>query len=160
MTGKIENTPGLIDQDTGMINDDAGLIENSTGLIEKNSGLIEKNSGLINPDAGLITETDDVENNANGRRKRSRERGKDAKPRDYPLHTMKNLPQFRNKSHEEVRQYILEKKGVDIGSNFNWNNTMVWILVGLVAVAGGIGIVKWWQQRQMKNEIGKHGGNQ
>jgi hypothetical protein len=145
MTGKIENTPGLIDQDTGMINDDAGMIENSTGLIEKNSGLIEKNSGLINPDAGLITETDDVENNANGRRKRSRERGKDAKPRDYPLHTMKNLPQFRNKS---------------IGSNFNWNNTMVWILVGLVAVAGGIGIVKWWQQRQMKNEIGKHGGNQ
>ena len=55
---------------------------------------------------------------------------------------MKNLPQFRDKSHEEVRQYILETKGVDIGSDFNWNNTIVWILIGLVAVAGRIGIVK------------------
>jgi hypothetical protein len=66
---------------------------------------------------------------------------------------MKNLPQFRSKPHEEVRQYILKTKGVDIGSDLNWNNTMVWILIGLVSVAGGIGIVKWWQQRQMKNEI-------
>jgi len=56
---------------------------------------------------------------------------------------MKNLPQFRNKSHEAVRQYILEKKGVNIGSNFNWNDTMVWILIGLVSVAGGIGMAKW-----------------
>ena len=73
---------------------------------------------------------------------------------------MKNLPQFRNKSHEEVRQYILEKKGIGIGSNFNWNNTIVWILIGLVAVAGGIGIAKWWQQRQMKNEMERTGANQ
>jgi len=145
MTGKIENTPGMINQETGMIED--------------STGLIEKNSGWINPDAGLLTETDDVENNPNGRRKRSRERGKDTKPRNYPLHTMKNLPQFRNKPHEEVRQYILEKKGVDIGSNFNWNNTMVWILIGLVAVAGGIGMVKWWQQRQIKNKMRGPGAN-
>ena len=68
---------------------------------------------------------------------------------------MKNFPQFRNKSYEEVRQYILEKKGVDIESNFNSNNTMMWILIGLVSVAGGIEIAKWWQQRQMKNEIGE-----
>ena len=67
---------------------------------------------------------------------------------------MKNLPQFRNKPHEEVRQYILETKGIDIGSNFNWNNTIVWILIGLVVVAGGIGIVKWCQQRQMKKQDG------
>ncbi|WP_316505484.1 hypothetical protein [Nitrosopumilus sp.] len=80
-------------------------------------------------------------------------RGKDLKPRNFPLHTIKNLPQFRNKSHEEIRQYILEKKGVDIGSNFRWNNTLMWILVALVAVAGGIGMIKWWQQRQMKNEM-------
>ena len=117
-------------------------------------------AAISNPDAGLITETNNVEDNPNDRRKRSSERGKDAKPRDYPLHTMKNHPQFRNKSHEEVRQYILEKKGVDIGSNCNWNNTMVWILVGLVVVAGGIGIAKWWQQRQMKNEMEKPVGNQ
>ena len=71
---------------------------------------------------------------------------------------MKNLPQFRNKSHEEVRQYILEMKGVDIGSNPYWNNTVVWILIGLVAVARGIGIAKWWEQRQMKNEVGETWG--
>jgi len=68
------------------------------------------------------------------------------------MHTLKNLPQFREKSHQEVREYILETKGVDIGNHFNWNNTIVWILIGLVAVAGGIGIVRWWQQRQMKNK--------
>ena len=68
---------------------------------------------------------------------------------------MKNLPQFINKSYEEVRWHILEKKGVDIESNFNSNNTMMWILIGLVSVVGGIEIAKWWQQRQMKNEIGE-----
>ena len=104
---------------------------------------------MIEDDTGMISDTDDTEN-VSKRRKGSRERGKDIKPRNYPLHTMKNLPQFRNKSRE-VRQYILEKKGVDIGRNFRWNNTMMWILVALVAVAGGIGIVKWWQQRKMKN---------
>ena len=66
---------------------------------------------------------------------------------------MKNLRQFRNKPHEKIRERILKTKVVDIGSNFNRNNTIVWILIGLMAVAGGIAIVKWWQQRQIKNEI-------
>ena len=57
MTGKIEDTPGMINQDTGMINDSTGLIENN---------------------AGLITETNDIEHAASGRRKCSRERGKDS----------------------------------------------------------------------------------
>lgn len=42
---------------------------------------------------------------------------------------MKNLSQFRNKSHEEVRQYILKKKGVGIGSNvtdYGRNGLFVW----------------------------------
>jgi len=125
-----------------------GKIEDTPGLIEDNAGLINQDTGLINQDTGLINDTKDTEHTANGRRKRSRERGRDSRPRNYPLHTMKNLPQFRNKSHEEVRQYILEKKGVDIGSNFNWNNTMMWILIGLVMVAGGIGLWKLWQQRR------------
>jgi hypothetical protein len=138
MTGKIENTPGMINQDTGMINDNAGLIESSTGMINENTG--------------LITETNDIEHTASGRRKRSRERGKDSKPRNYPLHTMKNLPQFRDKSHEEVRQYILEKKGVDIGSNFSSGSLMLYILVILLCIVGVIGIVKWLQQRQEKKK--------
>jgi len=128
MTGKIEKTPGLITEDTGLINEDTGLIENSAGLIEENTG--------------LITEDNEVEHTESGRKKRSRERGKDSKPRNFPLHTIKNLPQFRNKSHEEVRQYILAKRGIDIGSNFNFGSLMLCILVILVGIVGVVGIVK------------------
>ena len=81
MTGMIEENAGLINQDTGMI-------ENSTRTIEENAGLISETGT-----------TQDIPK----RRKRSKERGKDIKPRNFPLHTIKNLPQFRNKSHEEVR---------------------------------------------------------
>jgi len=49
----------------------------------------------------------------------------DSNPRNYLLHTMKNLPQFRDRSHEEVRQYILETKGVYIWSNFNFGDLML-----------------------------------
>ena len=100
----------------------------------------------------MITETNDAENTTNKRRKRSRERGKDSKPRNYPLHTMKNLPQFRDKSHEEFRQHILETKGVDIGGNFNLGSLMLCILVILVGVIGVIGIVKWLQARQARKK--------
>jgi len=48
------------------------------------------------------------------------ERGKDSKPRNFPLHTIKNLPQFKDKSHQEIRQYIIQKKGVDIGGRFSF----------------------------------------
>jgi len=136
MTGKIEDAPRLIENNAGKINQDTGMINDSTGLIEKSTG--------------LITETK-TKYTASGRRKRSRERGKDKKPRNFPLPTIKNLPQFRNKSHKEVRQYILEKKGVDIGSNFNFGNLMLWVFVILAIIAGGIGITKWLQQRQKEN---------
>ncbi|MCH9659240.1 hypothetical protein K0U27_11255 [archaeon] len=131
---------------TGMMDEDAGLINQDVGLIHENIGLIESFTVMIGDDAGLITETDDAKHIANGRRRRNKERGKDSKPRNFPLHTMKNLPQFRNKSHEEVRQYIIEKKGVDIGGNFNWNKTIVWMLMGLAIVAGRIGIWKLLKQ--------------
>ena len=116
------------------------------------TGKIENSTGLINDGTGLITETNDTKYTVNGRRKRSRERGKDNKPRNYPLHTMKNLPQFRDKPHEEVRQYIFEKKGVDIGSNFNIGSWILWVFVLLAIVTGGIGIVKWLQQRQERKD--------
>jgi hypothetical protein len=97
---------------TGMINDDTGMINDDTGMINDDTGMIEENTGMI-------TETNDARYALNGRRKRSRERGKDSKPRNFPLQTMKNLPQFRDKSHEEFRQHILKTKGVDIGSNIS-----------------------------------------
>jgi len=46
------------------------------------------------------------------------------------------MSKFRNKSHEEVREYILEKKGVDIGSSFNLGGLMLCILVILVGIVG------------------------
>ena len=143
----------------GMKNDDAGLIDDSTGMINQetelingNTGMTNEGSGLIIEDAGMITYNDSTENTVDGRKKRSRERGKDSKPRNFPLHTLKNLPQFRDKSHEEVRRYILEKKGVDTGSNFNVGRVALWILLGLVIVVGGIGLARWLQQRQEKND--------
>ena len=45
---------------------------------------------MLEEDAGLITENNN-EDTPTGRRKRSRERGKDNKPRNFPLHTMKKL---------------------------------------------------------------------
>ena len=141
MTGMIEDAPGLIDDNAGKINQDTGKISNSTGLIENPTGLIDDN-------AGKIAETNEVEHTASGRRKRSRERGKDKTQRNFPLQTIKNLPQFRDKPHQEVRQYILEKNGVDIGSNFRFGSLMLCILVILVVIVGVVGIVKWLQQRQ------------
>ena len=143
MTGKINDDTGKINDDTGKINDDTGLIENSTGMLEENTG-------LINDDTGKIIDNDSTEDTVNGRRKRSKERGRDLKPRNFPLHTLKNLPQFRDKPHEEVRQYILETKGVDIGGNLNFGKMMLWVFVILAIVAGGIGIAKWLQQKQEK----------
>ncbi len=138
---------GKIADATGKIENDAGKI---TGKIIDVTGKINQDTGKIHFSEDFSGETSETVEESETSRYRG-QRGPDKKPRDFPLQTLKNLPQFRDKSHEEVRQYILAKRGVDIGGNFNWNNTMVWILIGLVAVAGGIGIVKWLQQRQMKN---------
>ena len=137
---------------TGMKNNDTGKIENSSGMISQETGLIDNNTGMLEEDSGLITENNDKENTVTERKKRSRERGKDNKPRNFPLHTLKNLPQFRDKSHEEVRQYILEKKGVDIGSNFSWNKTIMWIFVAISIAVAGITIWKICQRHQNKIE--------
>ncbi|MDH3341196.1 MAG: hypothetical protein OEL84_07915 [Nitrosopumilus sp.] len=133
---------------TGMINSSTGKKENTLGLINDNTGMLEENTGLINEDAGMITNNDSVEDVEKRRRKRSRERGKDLKPRDFPLHTLKTLPQFRNKPHEEIRRYIKETKGVDIGSNYNAGKAMLWIFLIFVIAVVGIGLVKWWHNRQ------------
>ena len=136
--GMIENSAGMIKQDTGMITESAGMIKNSTGMIDD--------------DSGLITENNSEEDTTTGRRKRSRERGKDLKPRAFPLHTLKNLPQFRDKPHEEVRQYILEKKGIDIGGNFNWSNFAIAPLIVIAVLVGGYGVWKWYNNRKYENQ--------
>ena len=79
------------------------MLSMTTRLINDNTGLIENSAGMIEENAGLIIETNDIEHAASGKRKRSRKRGKGSKLRNFPLHTMKNLSQFRNKSHQEFR---------------------------------------------------------
>ena len=128
-----------------------GMIEENTGMINQDTGMIEEDTGMIEESAGLITDTDNSKFTKTGRRKRSRERGKDTKPRDFPLHTMKNLPQFRNKSHEEVRQYILEKKGVDIGGNFNRNGFGIATLILIAMLVGGYCVWKWNNNRKRQS---------
>ena len=137
---------GMINQDIGMINDDTGLIESSTGMIEENTGMIEENTGMI-------TKTNDARYALNGRRKRSRERGKDSKPRNFPLQTMKNLPQFRDKSHEEFRQHILKTKGVDIGSNISGLKIGIIAVILFVIITSPLWIEKltdWYNKRKEK----------
>ena len=144
----------MITDDTGMITDDTGMITDDTGMITDDTGMITDDTGMIDENIGVITETNDVEYAENGRRKRSRERGKDIKPRNFPLHTMKNLPQFRNKSHEEVRQYILEKKGVDIGSNVNALYVALIVAISLVAITSPLWIKKlvdWHNKRKLES---------
>ena len=119
-----------------------------TRMINENTGMIDDDTGMINEETGKIIVNESIENTVNGRRKHSKERSKDTKPRNFPLHTMKNLPRFRDKSHEELRQYILEKKGVDIGSNFAWSKAITWILIGLVIVVCGIGIARLWKEKE------------
>ena len=43
---------------------------------------------------------------------------------------------------------VQEKKGVDIGSNFDIGKMTLWVLVVLAIVSEGIGIAKWLQHRQ------------
>jgi len=138
----IEENTGMINQGTGMINDDTGLIENSTGMIEENTG--------------MITETNDAKYTVNRRRKRSKERGNDSKPRNFPLQTMKNLPQFRNKSHEEFRQHILKTKGVYIGSNISGLQIGIIIVILFVIITSPLWIEKltdWYNKRKERKEM-------
>ena len=101
-----------------------------TGKIIDVTGKIENDSGKMQFSEDFSGETPDTTEESEISRYRG-QRGPDKKPRNFPLHTLKNLPQFRNKSHEEVRQYILETKGIDVGGNFNWNGFAIVIFMDL-----------------------------
>ena len=103
---------------------------------------------MMQENSELISETDGIQDILKRIQRCSKERCKDIKPRNFPLRTMKNLPQFRNKSHEEVRQYMLEKKGVDIGGNFNWNGFAIVMLILIAVLVGGYGVWKWYNRKK------------
>jgi hypothetical protein len=140
VTGKITDTTGKIENDTGKI---TGKIIEDTGKINQDTGKIELSEDFSGNNAGKIPEITEESEIARYRG----QRGPDKKKRNFPAQTLKNLPQFRDKPHEEVRQYILETRGIDIGGSVNWNKTMMWVLIGLAIVVGGIGVWKLWQQR-------------
>ena len=142
--------------DTGKITDTTGKIKNDTGKI---AGKTIDVAGKINQDAGKIQFSDDFSGEITGKMPETQEespkyrgqRGQDKKPRNFPLHTLKNLPQFRNKSHEEVRRYIQETKGIDIGSNVNAVHVAAIVIVALVAITSPLWIEKltdWYNKRK------------
>lgn len=132
----------------GKIADATGKIENDTGKIIEVTGKINQDTGKMHFSEDFSGETSETVDESETSRYRG-QRGPDKKPRDFPLHTLKNLPQFRDKPHEEVRRYIKETKGVDIGGNVNWDRMILWLLIGLAIVAGGIGIWKLYEKYQM-----------
>ncbi len=86
-SGKIQNFseksfwfPEKIDSNQVISEYFTGMIESYTGMINDNTGLIGNSTGLIEEDTGMITETNDTEHVTSGRRRRSKERGKDSKP--------------------------------------------------------------------------------
>lgn len=89
----------------------AGEVNNEMviGKIADAAGKIENDTGKIHFSEDFSGEASEIVEESETSRYRG-QRGPDKKPRDFPLQTLKNLPQFRDKSHEEVRQYILEKK--------------------------------------------------
>ncbi len=131
------------------------MINSSTGMINDDTGMIENSAQLINDNIRMITETC-TEYTASGRRKRSKERGEDSKPRNFPLQTSNNLPQFRDKPHQEVREYILEKNGVDIGSNVNAVDVTIIVIVVLMAITSPLWIGKltdWHNKRKERKKM-------
>lgn len=64
---------------------------------------------------------------------------------------MKNLPQFRDKPYEEVRQYIMKTKGVDIGKTVSSLWIAVIAVMLLVAITSPLWIekvVSWYNKRK------------
>ncbi|MCH9657478.1 hypothetical protein K0U27_02075 [archaeon] len=143
ITGKTTDTTGKIENDTGKI---TGKTIDVTGKINQDAGKIQFSDDFSGEVAGKIPEIQEESPKYRG------QRGQDKKPRNFPLHTLKNLPQFRDKSHEEIRRYILETRGVDIGGNFNWNGLAIAIFITIAVVLGGYGLWKWHNRRKYQND--------
>jgi len=113
-----------------LITDSGKKTTDKTGMIENDAGMIDDGAGMINMNREGISET------IPKRRKRSRERGPDRKPRKYNSITLRNLKQYQN---------VLTEK------NKNSNN-WIWILVGIVIAIVLVlltwKIYDWWKEKQ------------
>ena len=140
--GKIAGAAGKIENDAGKI----------TGKTIDVTGKTNQGTGKIHFSEDFSGETSETVEESETSRYRG-QRGPDKRPRDFPLQTLKNLPQFGGKSHEEVRQHILAKRGVDIGGNFNLGSIIMPILIMSAIVAGGYGLYWLMKQFQKRREI-------
>ncbi|MCH9657111.1 hypothetical protein K0U27_00205 [archaeon] len=80
----------------------------------------------------------------------TRKEGGQQTPKPSTAHN-EEFAQFRNKSHQEVRQYILEKKGVDIEDNVNVVHVAAIVIIALVAITSLLWIkkvVSWYSKRK------------
>lgn len=126
---------------------DTGKTMDSTGKIDEVTGKIESFDDLSGEVTGKMPETQEETVTTRYRG----QRGQDKKTRNYPHHTMKNLRQFQNVSHDSFRSYMQENKGVDVGgSNFNLNGLAVAILIVCVISAGGYSL--WWLYNKRKHQ--------
>ncbi len=118
----IANKTGLIDDTAGMKNGDAEMMGDDTGMKDENSGMITGKKTRINEKSPK-------------RKKRSRERGPDTKPRKYNRITLRNLKQFQNIPFEQT----------------NGSNNLVWIIMGIIALLVAIIIWRIYEWQKDKN---------
>jgi len=106
------------------------------------SEMIEEN----NNDIEIVSESyDDSETVYTEKKKRSRERGPDKKPRTYRASSMGNLTQF-NQRPEEFTKYLKEEKGVDITGNSGIVKAFLIFGGVMITIFGGL-----WLYNQYKN---------
>lgn len=99
-------------------------------------------------DVEIATESyEDSEIEYTERKKRSRERGPDKKPRTYKANSMSNLAQF-NQRPEEFAQYLNDEKGVDITGNSGMWKIFLVIGGGIIAGLGGLWIYNRYKKRK------------
>jgi len=102
-------------------------------------------------DVEIVSESyDDSRIDYTERKKRSKERGPDKKPRTYRANSMSNLAQF-NQRPEEFVQYLKDEKGVNIGGNVNAVHVAVLLILALVAITSPLWIEKlvdWYEKRK------------
>jgi len=101
---------------------------------------------LINDFEIAAESCEDSETDYTERKKRSKERGPDKKPRTYRANSMGNLTQFNHRP-EEFAQYLKNEKG--IGGIGNSSIVKIFLIFGGVisAIFGGL-----WLYNHYKNE--------
>ena len=107
------------------------------------SEMIEEN----NTDVEITSESySDSETDYTERKKRSRERGPDKKPRTYRASSMNNLTQFSQRP-EEFTRYLKEEKGVHVAGNSGMVKAFLIFGGVMIAIFGGL-----WLYNRYKNE--------